>query len=523
MPPRIPFWPYLVYYVDLDIVCYRRRRRDRRSAARPPRARRAAAARTAPRDVAEPSATRLPRGAAPAAFPVQFARRGLRARVRRARDGEPRAAAVDRDLPHRARPQDRRSHAGRRDRRHRAVSRHPAHSLCRLAHDRLSRRRRRRGLPAAALRSAAADRERDSPWPERANVGRHDRHHRDGIGQRADRPRLGQRRWPRSAHLLRRDAASDWRTCAIDWRFCTATTGIISGCRTATRPAAPSPSSRFPFANAAIPPAPRSATRARSCRSAIRHLVALRRAVARCGARGSRFRQCGSSWGLVWTQQSWLYDTLRHRLGDRTWLSIAKNDMMSALVWTVFTPIVLALAARRFPIRQARVAARRVPDTSSPAIGRRDHARHVGATADQSRRPFVFARLAADVSSSTASSSSCSRRSATAACCSTGCARARPLSASLTRRSRGRPGARREAAVDSAGSSALARRHRRAPSAAIPSLTERQLTRLGDYLRLALECTDERGDHTRARTRARLRRRGAAGQRRLHLGVTLIA
>jgi hypothetical protein len=26
-----------------------------------------------------------------------------------------------------------------------------------------------------------------------------------------------------------------------------------------------------------------------------------------------------------------------------------------------------------------------------------------------------------------------------------------------------------------------------------PSLTERQLTRLGDYLRLALECTDERG------------------------------
>jgi hypothetical protein len=25
------------------------------------------------------------------------------------------------------------------------------------------------------------------------------------------------------------------------------------------------------------------------------------------------------------------------------------------------------------------------------------------------------------------------------------------------------------------------------------SLTERQLTRLGDYLRLALECTDERG------------------------------
>ena len=26
-----------------------------------------------------------------------------------------------------------------------------------------------------------------------------------------------------------------------------------------------------------------------------------------------------------------------------------------------------------------------------------------------------------------------------------------------------------------------------------PQLTERQLTRLGDYLRLALECTDERG------------------------------
>ena len=48
-----------------------------------------------------------------------------------------------------------------------------------------------------------------------------------------------------------------------------------------------------------------------------------------------------------------------------------------------------------------------------------------------------------------------------------------------------------------------------------PQLTERQLTRLADYLRLALECTDERGMTPERERALECRGRRAARQRRL--------
>ena len=90
-------------------------------------------------------------------------------------------------------------------------------------------------------------------------------------------------------------------------------------------------------------------------------------------------------------------------------------------------------------------------------------------------------------------------------------AAAAALSAELAARA----DARRKAAGDSARAAAIARRNRRSPCAAIPQLTERQLTRLADYLRLALECTDERGITPERERALDIRRRRAARQRRL--------
>jgi hypothetical protein len=68
----------------------------------------------------------------------------------------------------------------------------------------------------------------------------------------------------------------------------------------------------------------------------------------------------GVTWllcGLVWTQQSFVFLAMRGRLGNSSWLSIARNDMSSALVWALLTPLVIA-GAKRFPIRPNRLPLR---------------------------------------------------------------------------------------------------------------------------------------------------------------------
>lgn len=61
--------------------------------------------------------------------------------------------------------------------------------------------------------------------------------------------------------------------------------------------------------------------------------------------------------GLVWTQQSYVYNTMRGRMAGSSWLILARNDLTSALVWALLTPIVL-LAARRFPLGRERLVLR---------------------------------------------------------------------------------------------------------------------------------------------------------------------
>ena len=160
-------------------------------------------------------------------------------------DREPRPAAAHRDLSNGARPEERRSHAGRRDRRDRAVSRHSANSIRRLADDRLPSRRCGGRLSAAAFHSAAARRERHPARPERTKRGGTDRDLGDGRSGNAHRSRVGQRRRARRGTAVDAAAASASPTCATVWRSVRRRRSPAP--REQRQRAARSPSSRFPF------------------------------------------------------------------------------------------------------------------------------------------------------------------------------------------------------------------------------------------------------------------------------------
>lgn len=193
-------------------------------------------------------------------------------------------------------------------------------------------------------------------------------------------------------------------------------------------------------------------------------------------------------WGLVWTQQSWLYDTLRHRL-DRTWLSLARNDMTSALVWMVFTPLVLGVA-KRTPIRQGHVA---TGVTAYSVAGMFVAVTHIWLVQHLTNRagnlfalewlPSLFVDCLIFLVLVTLSHRRLlldwlREREADSASLSAEVAAAQERAAKL----QSIPPVLLHSLDGIAGT---VRRD--------PSLTERQLMRLGDYLRLALECTDERG------------------------------
>jgi len=194
-------------------------------------------------------------------------------------------------------------------------------------------------------------------------------------------------------------------------------------------------------------------------------------------------------WGLVWTQQSWLYDTLAHRLGSQTWLSIARNDMTSALVWALLTPIILWLV-KRMPVRGTRLPARMLGYVAAGiattivhvALLQRLTGRAGALFAPEWQMSFIvdfmiFAVLATIGHRGIFVEWLRAREAASAkltAELSAAQARATKLQAIPPVLLRCLDGIARTVRRD-------------------PALTERQLTRLGDYLRLALECTDERG------------------------------
>jgi sensor histidine kinase YesM len=193
--------------------------------------------------------------------------------------------------------------------------------------------------------------------------------------------------------------------------------------------------------------------------------------------------------GLAWTQQSFLYLTLRGRLNGATWISLLANDMFSAAIWAAITPITFFLA-RRFPLRRGAMLIRVPVYVVFGGVAVIAHnyvwqrAIQPGGTvfAPQYLMSFVVGFLIMCMLVALG------HRGLLA-----DWLRARETNTELLRAEldEARHRAEKLQAIPPVllrsldGIAETARRD--------PALTERQLTRLADYLRLALECTDERG------------------------------
>ncbi len=192
--------------------------------------------------------------------------------------------------------------------------------------------------------------------------------------------------------------------------------------------------------------------------------------------------------GLIWTQQSVMFQTLRHRPSD-AWFSIARHDMISAAIWALLTPIVLGLA-NRYPIRRSGVVIRAIAYVVAGGVTTFIHAAAWQRIASPelpllSRAwqttfivDFVIYCVLVAVGHRRVLSAWLRSREAAAAALSVELVAAQTRAAKL----------QAIPPVLLQSLDGIAKSVRRDPQ-----LTERQLTRLGDYLRLALECTDERG------------------------------
>ena len=200
----------------------------------------------------------------------------------------------------------------------------------------------------------------------------------------------------------------------------------------------------------------------------------------------------GVTWlfcGLVWTQQSFVYLQMRGRLGNSSWASLARNDLTAALIWALFTPLVIA-GAKRFPIRPhllvLRVAGFLVAGALTTTL-------HVALLQRLTNRVgpllapdwqltlivgFVIYLVLAAIGHRGVLLEWLRAREAASMDLTAAVAAARARAAKLQ--------AIPPVLLRSLDGIAETARHD-------PALTETQLTRLADYLRLALESTDERG------------------------------
>jgi hypothetical protein len=195
--------------------------------------------------------------------------------------------------------------------------------------------------------------------------------------------------------------------------------------------------------------------------------------------------------GLLWTAQSYAYLRIRNRLGNYTLLSLAVHDVSAALLWAAIAPMVFA-ATSRFPLEQKRGASRLplyVFGTASLAIL---HAAilsrlftpkaPVWSVANTNTFVLNFLILVVLVCIG-------HRRQLI------GWMRERERTASMLsaelRTARQR--ATRMQAIPPVVLSALDRVIDAVSAAPSPRRTEQLLARLGDYLRVAIECSDEHG------------------------------
>jgi hypothetical protein len=193
--------------------------------------------------------------------------------------------------------------------------------------------------------------------------------------------------------------------------------------------------------------------------------------------------------GLLWTQQSYVYDMIRHRVGSRSWLQIAAVDMMSALIWALLTPVILSVA-RRYSLRRGNAV---LGGTAWVVAGMITTFVH-GAVLQRTTEPaipllssawvgtfavgFVIFLILVTIGHRDVFLAWMRQREVDAEILVAELAEAETRATSL----RAIPAVLLDA-LD--GIAATVRRD--------PGLTERQLTRLADYLRLALECGDARG------------------------------
>ena len=193
--------------------------------------------------------------------------------------------------------------------------------------------------------------------------------------------------------------------------------------------------------------------------------------------------------GLFWTQQSIVFNSLRGRMADTSLLILARNDLTNAFLWALLTPMVL-YGARRFPISRERALTRvplyfiaslattllhvallqRLTGRSGPIVAAAWQMNYIV--------NFIIFLVLVVIGHRRVLVGWLHAREAASAALTTELAAAQARAAKL----------QVIPPVLLASLDGIAETVRRDPA-----LTERQLMRLADYLRLALECSDAQG------------------------------
>ena len=195
--------------------------------------------------------------------------------------------------------------------------------------------------------------------------------------------------------------------------------------------------------------------------------------------------------GILWTLQSYAYLRIRNRLGQYTLFSLGVHDVGAALLWCAIAPLVFAACAR-FPLTRTGIVARSAAYFAGIAGLALAHAWLLervftpkmefwsAANSNTFILNFLILAVLVGVGHRRQLSEWIRERELTAAALSTELRTARRRAARLQEIP---PVVLRalERVIDAVGSS---------PS---PRRTEQLLARLGDYLRVAIECSDEHG------------------------------
>ncbi len=198
----------------------------------------------------------------------------------------------------------------------------------------------------------------------------------------------------------------------------------------------------------------------------------------------------------IWIQQSYIYLLVRHRLDQTTWRSLVGFDLTNAFLWALLTPLVLR-GVRRFPVRRPRALLRVLALTAAGFV----------VTVVHIELLRLLTRQSAPVWSSTFLSNLVVDLGIFAVLVVI--AHRAVLAEWLREREADTSALEHELALANDRSAEL----RRIPPILLQSLdgiaatvrhdpatTERQLARLADYLRVALECADPQGvTHDRRR------------------------